>query len=194
MNNRAIWFALVLLLVFIGVWGLGLWIGGCSQPLEEIIDMNTTTSTNANINTSSTTTGQTTTTGIGINMISGTISWDWTGYVTAERWGTLQVIVWPNENFDSTNAVTYEMHAIWLGQTSAEYNFEGLLNGNYYIVAALFYNRSVSPFPDSVSGDKIGQYSDGQTPIVFGGDTHAEKIPYTGGYISGKDIFLSGNM
>jgi len=166
--------------LIIAAWFLGFGIGGCTSSVNEDINSASTT----------TTITPTTTLPVVLNGISGTISWSWTGYNAADRWGTLQVTIFPDENFDPGRQKDVKLFSI-SGEASQVYNFDFVNNGTYYIVAVLFINRHPLPFDQLNNLDKLGQYSDGNLPIVFGGNTHAQPIGYSGTNVTGIDFSLN---
>jgi len=166
------------------IWSLGFGLGGCGCGSTQVEEFTTTTTPIAG----------TTTTTVAPHGISGKISWDWSGSGSADKWGTLLAGIWTSESFDGSNIVDYKTYSVSLDATNLDYNFSALPAANYYMIAILYVKRTVSGFVDPVAGDKVGQYSDGELPLVAGGSTHAERLVYTRAALAGKDFSLNGTF
>ena len=78
------------------------------------------------------------------------------------------------------------------------YDVPPLLSGTYYIAAFLLHgDLKAKDYIDytTVSGDNVGQYSDGKLPIALGGNTPAQSVNYSGqGGVANVDFSLNGNI
>jgi hypothetical protein len=170
----------------------GFWLGGCAalQPLPETTTSSSTTTTTTTADGATTSTTSPAASG----PISGTVSWDWSGYNTSDKWGKLFVFLWTDEDFGNRDLMSAnKQFDISSGQTSADYNFLSPASGIYYLFSMLYVGRSAALFDDVEAVDKIGQYSDGKKPYCFGGTTHAQGIDYTGTAVTGKNFSLNAN-
>jgi hypothetical protein len=190
-----IWSLFIAFCLGLGFWVAVVWLGGCGNSLTEVTGSTTTTVPSGS--TLTTTPGNTTTTTVGQpGPISGTVSW-----TPSFASGTLFVFLWTGEDFDNRDLISdYRRITLSSGQTSADYLFSspgGPLKGvapsprKYYVFALLYAGRSAQLFDDPEAGDKIGQFSNGEFPISFGGSTHAAPLDYTSAAQPGKDFSLN---
>jgi len=212
MKKSIFWILLIGICLGFGIWFLGFGLGGCSsnQPLPENTTLAIITTTVAE--------GATTTTTISTaSGISGMVSWDWSGFNPSDRWGKLLICLWTVEDFTDKDLIAtenllpaYKLLDVASGETSAGFNFSspgGPLKASaaststeYYLLAILYVGRNASlvitnqgfNFPQAITGDKVGQFSNGNLPIAFGGTTSAAAINYSGTPITNLIFSLNG--